>query len=215
LRRSSAALRTRLASAKRRSGHQNHQDCAQESPGIDPHSADGRPVRTAANVDRTCNKRTVRPALNNHEWPARWMVVLGRSRLRAASDFSWSHLWSHSCRFRRVRGGLRGLGSGGARPNRTGLNHQQQNSKAREVKASEGSNPSATARLIQLRRSRLRTGSLPRSRTSDAITNGVMRMPPSTSRMGWPARTPSHPSPGLMAQVVCAAHARCASTRRG
>jgi hypothetical protein len=181
LRRSSAALRTRLASAKRRSGHQNHQDCAQESPGIDPHSADGRPVRTAANVDRTCNKRTVRPALNNHEWPARWMVVLGRSRLRAASDFSWSHLWSHSCRFRCVRSGLPSLDSGGTRPNRTGLNHQPQNSKAREVKASEGSNPSATARLTRPTRRNLGAGGCMRCRQyrrrSWALTRSGTLMP--------------------------------------
>jgi hypothetical protein len=44
------------------------------------------------------------------------------------SDFSWSHLWCHSCRFRGVRTGLSSLGSGGTKPNRTGLNHQPQNS---------------------------------------------------------------------------------------
>jgi hypothetical protein len=51
---------------------------------------------------------------------------LGRSRL-LHSDFSWSHLWSHSCRFRGVRSGLPSLGSGATRPNRTGLNHRPQN----------------------------------------------------------------------------------------
>jgi hypothetical protein len=61
------------------------------------------------------------------------------------SDFYWSHLWSHSCRFRGVRSGLPSLGSGGTRPNRTGLNHQPQNSKAREGQPSAGSNPAATA----------------------------------------------------------------------
>jgi hypothetical protein len=70
------------------------------------------------------------------------------------SDFSCSHLWSHSHRFRGVRSGLPSLGSGATRPNRTGLNHQPQNSKAREVKASEGSNPSATATLIAAGRRR-------------------------------------------------------------
>jgi hypothetical protein len=61
------------------------------------------------------------------------------------SDFSWSHLWSHSCKFSGVRSGLPSLGSGATEPNRTCLNHQPQNSKAREVKASAGSNPAATA----------------------------------------------------------------------
>jgi hypothetical protein len=60
------------------------------------------------------------------------------------SGFSWSHLWFHSCRFRGVRSGLRALGTGAARPNRTSLNHQQ-NSKAREGQPSAGSNPAATA----------------------------------------------------------------------
>jgi len=35
------------------------------------------------------------------------------------------------------------------RSNRTGLNHQPQNSKAREVEASAGSNPAATAKLTR------------------------------------------------------------------
>jgi hypothetical protein len=87
------------------------------------------------------------------------------------SDFSWSHLWSHSRRFRGVRSGLPSLGSGATEPNRTCLNHQPQNSKAREVRASEGSNPSATARLIQLRRYRLRTGSLPRAVADERRNN--------------------------------------------
>ena len=65
------------------------------------------------------------------------------------SDFSWSHLWSHSYRFRGVRSGLPSLGSGASRPNRTGLNHQPQNSKAREGKPSAGSNPAATASLTR------------------------------------------------------------------
>ena len=55
-------------------------------------------------------------------------------------------MWSHSHRFRGVRSGLPSLGSGATRPNRTGLNHQPQNSKAREVHASASSNPAATAR---------------------------------------------------------------------
>jgi hypothetical protein len=44
-----------------------------------------------------------------------------------------------------VRSGLPSLGSGVTEPNRTRLNHQPQNWKEREVQASEGSNPSATA----------------------------------------------------------------------
>ena len=48
------------------------------------------------------------------------------------SGFSWSHLWSHSCKFSGVRSGLPSLGSGGTGPNRTGLIHQPQNSKSRE-----------------------------------------------------------------------------------
>jgi hypothetical protein len=61
------------------------------------------------------------------------------------SGFCWSHLWSHSCKFSGVRSGLPSLGSGATEPNRTGLNHQPQNSKAREGQPSAGSNPAATA----------------------------------------------------------------------
>jgi hypothetical protein len=43
------------------------------------------------------------------------------------SDFSWSHLWSHSRRFSGVRSGLPSLGSGVNRPNRTGRNYLPQN----------------------------------------------------------------------------------------
>ena len=77
------------------------------------------------------------------------LVVLGDQDCRTAFPLSWSHLWSHSYRFGGVRGGLRGLGSGGTRPNRTGLNHQPQNSKAREEQPSAGSNPAATASLTR------------------------------------------------------------------
>jgi hypothetical protein len=63
------------------------------------------------------------------------LVVLGRSILQAAFRFSWSHLWSHSRKFRGVRSGLPRLGSGGTGPNRTGLNHQPQNSKVCEMRA--------------------------------------------------------------------------------
>jgi hypothetical protein len=49
------------------------------------------------------------------------------------SGFSWSHLWSHSCKFSGVRSGLPSLGSGPTEPNPTCLNHQPQNSKACEV----------------------------------------------------------------------------------
>jgi hypothetical protein len=63
------------------------------------------------------------------------------------SDFSSSHLWSHSRKFRGVRSGLPSLGSGGTGPNRTGLNHQPQNSKACDGQPSAGSNPAATASL--------------------------------------------------------------------
>jgi hypothetical protein len=54
-------------------------------------------------------------------------------------------VWSHSCKFRGARSGLPSLGSGATGPNRTGLNHQPQNSKAREGQPSAGSNPAATA----------------------------------------------------------------------
>jgi hypothetical protein len=49
------------------------------------------------------------------------------------SGFSWSHLWSHSCKFSGVRSGLPSLGSGATEPTRTCLTHQPQNSKACEV----------------------------------------------------------------------------------
>jgi len=71
------------------------------------------------------------------------------------SGFSWSHLWSHSCKFSGVRSGLPSLGSGATEPNPTCLNHQPQNSKAREGQPSAGSNPAATASLtrgVRLRR---------------------------------------------------------------
>jgi hypothetical protein len=65
------------------------------------------------------------------------------------SGFSWSHLWSHSCKFSGVRSGLPSLGSGGTGTKRTCLNHQPQNSKAREGQPSAGSNPAATASLTR------------------------------------------------------------------
>ena len=49
---------------------------------------------------------------------------------RADSGFSWSHLWSHSCKFSGVRSGLPSLDSGATESNRTRLNHQPQTSKA-------------------------------------------------------------------------------------
>jgi hypothetical protein len=73
------------------------------------------------------------------------VVVLADQDCGLHSDFSWSHLWSHSRRFRGVRSGPASDGSGGTRPNRTGLNHQPQNSKAREGQPSAGSNPAANA----------------------------------------------------------------------
>jgi hypothetical protein len=45
--------------------------------------------------------------------------------------------------------GYPSLGSGGTGPNRTGLNHEPQNSKAREGQPSAGSNPAATASLTR------------------------------------------------------------------
>jgi hypothetical protein len=78
------------------------------------------------------------------------VVVLDRSTLQYCIPASpWSHLWSHSRRFRGVRTGLPSLGSGATRPNRTCLNHQPQNSKAREGQPSAGSNPAATASLTR------------------------------------------------------------------
>ena len=77
-------------------------------------------------------------------------VVLARSRMQGCIPASpWSHLWSHSCKFRGARSGLPSLGSGATGPNRTGLNHQPQNSKAREGQPSAGSNPAATASPIE------------------------------------------------------------------
>jgi hypothetical protein len=61
----------------------------------------------------------------------------------------WSHLWSHSGTFSRVRVGLNGLPLRGAGCHRTRPIHRPQNSKAREVKASAGSNPAATASLTR------------------------------------------------------------------
>jgi hypothetical protein len=63
------------------------------------------------------------------------------------SGFSWSRLWSHSCKFSGVRSGLPSLGSGATEPNPSCLNHQPQNSIAREGQPSAGSNPAATASL--------------------------------------------------------------------
>jgi hypothetical protein len=80
---------------------------------------------------------------------AGWLVVLHRSRLRAAFPHLLVSLWSHSCWFKGVRSGLPGPGSGAMRPNRTVLNHPPQNSKAREGQPSAGSNPADTAGLIR------------------------------------------------------------------
>jgi hypothetical protein len=46
-----------------------------------------------------------------------WLVVLADQDCGLHSDFSWSHLWSHSCRFRGVRSGCGG--SAQARPDPT------------------------------------------------------------------------------------------------
>src|SRR5215207_2555332 len=51
--------------------------------------------------------------------------------------------------FTGVRSGLPSHGSGATEPNRTRLNHQPQNSKAREGQPSAGSNPAATASLTR------------------------------------------------------------------
>ena len=64
-----------------------------------------------------------------------WLVVLADQGCEPHYDFSWSHLWSHSRRFRGVRNRLPSRGSGATRPDRTGLNHQPQNSKAGEIRA--------------------------------------------------------------------------------
>jgi hypothetical protein len=77
------------------------------------------------------------------------VVVLADQDCGLHSDFSWSHLWSHSRRFRGVRSGLRTPRSGAAGPNRTSLIGQPQNSKAREGQPSAGSNPAATANLTR------------------------------------------------------------------
>jgi hypothetical protein len=54
-----------------------------------------------------------------HAHPGGFVVLGGHDCRAAFPGFSWSHLWSHSCRFGGVRGGLRRLGSGVAGPNRT------------------------------------------------------------------------------------------------
>jgi hypothetical protein len=72
------------------------------------------------------------------------------------SDFSWSHLWSHSRKVRGVRSGLPSLGSGGTGPNRTGLNHQPQNSKAREIRDRSESHEIAAAEWRKLRQRLIR-----------------------------------------------------------
>lgn len=86
-----------------------------------------------------------------HAIKADWLVVLSRSRLQAVFrlflvSLVVSFVWVQA----RPRWAA-GLGSGGTRPNRTGLNHQPQNSKAREGQPSAGSNPAATAskRLVR------------------------------------------------------------------
>jgi hypothetical protein len=76
---------------------------------------------------------------------------------------SWNGELASDSRARTTLGNLSG-GGVSERP-------KERASKAREVKASEGSNPSATARLIQLRRSRLRTGSLPRAVADERRNN--------------------------------------------
>jgi hypothetical protein len=76
----------------------------------------------------------------------------------AASRLSWSHLWSHSCKFSGVRDGLRTFTSGATEPNRTCLKHQPQNSKAREVRAFARSIPAATASLTRPTRRNLGAG---------------------------------------------------------
>jgi hypothetical protein len=58
-------------------------------------------------------------------------VVWASQDCSLRSGVSWSHLWSHSCKFSGVRSGLPSLGSGATDPNRTCLNHQPQSSKAR------------------------------------------------------------------------------------
>ena len=65
-----------------------------------------------------------------HAHPGGFVVLGGHDCRAAFPGFSWSHLWSHSCRFGGVRGGLRRLGSGVAGPNRTSLIHRPQNSPA-------------------------------------------------------------------------------------
>jgi hypothetical protein len=91
---------------------------------------------------------------------AGWLVVLGRLDCGLPSDFSWSHLWSHSRRFRAVRSGLPSLGSGATRPNRTGLNHQPQNSKARETRDRSEPHEIAAAECRKLRLRPIERGAL-------------------------------------------------------
>jgi len=118
------------------------------------------------------------------------------------SDFSWSHLWSHSYRFRGVRSGLPSLGSGASRPNRTGLNHQPQNSKAREGQPSAGSNPAATASLTRPNAGRAATSAQAfLAVVSNVVSIGPIgaslldhrrpsrRRQPSQSARGWTAPT--------------------------
>ena len=97
---------------------------------------------TAAAMDhsRQCVNRPSRRPIRAGSALTRSFESDSRRRRRG-----WSHLWSHSGRFSRVRVGLKGLPLRGAGRHRTRPIRRPQNSKACEVKASEGSNPSATA----------------------------------------------------------------------
>ena len=88
------------------------------------------------------------------------------------SGFSWSHLWSHSCKFSGVRSGLPSLDSGATESNRTRLNHQPQTSKAREGQPSAGSNPAATASLTRPSDLASRLGLLWSSRDAPIASRG-------------------------------------------
>jgi hypothetical protein len=89
------------------------------------------------------------PLTGRHAYRSGLVSFLGRSRLRAPFRLLWSHLWSHSRRFRGVR-------SGAAEP-RLRRDQTQPNGseppaaelEAREGQPSAGSNPAATASLTR------------------------------------------------------------------
>jgi hypothetical protein len=127
---------------------------------------------------------------------AGWFIVLADQDCGLHSDFSWSHLWSHSRRFRSVRSGLPSLGSGATRPNRTGLNHQPQNSKARELRDRSESHEVAAAKCCKLRQRPIRCGAPLTRACLDSGQRGRL------SRVAQRVRTPTEECRPLAGSVL-------------